>query len=98
MLLKKILILLILVISWTTISAKTFEVRPYEISSKQKQHEIKKTKELKTGLALDVKTNEKSNINYTVAYEGDYMFINDYLEEEKQINNNNIYIGIGYKF
>jgi len=97
-LLKKITLIVILLISITNINADTFDIRPYNIFSEQNLKTTNKKEELKTGLALDIKVNNTSKINYTLAYEGDYMFINNYLEDEKQIKNNNFYIGIGYKF
>ena len=98
MLLKKILIILLLSLSLTTLNAQTYDVKAYEISSEQDIQSIEKEEELKTGMAIDIKDEEASRFNYRVAYEGDYMFMNNYLEEEKQIKNNNYYIGIGYKF
>ena len=92
------LLIILLSMSFTILSAQTFEIKPYEISTEQNLQTTKQDQELKTGMAVDIKTDEESNFNYRVAYEGDYMFMNDYLEEEKQIKNNNIYIGIGYKF
>ena len=92
---KKILI--ILALSFTFLQADIIEVKPYEISSK---HDIQKkeAQEINTGLAIDIKTKDTNKLTYRVAYEGDYMIMNDYLEEEKQIKKENIYIGIGYKF
>ncbi len=98
MLFKNLFITILLLLSFTTLNADTIEVKPYDILSEQKLQKNKKSNNLKAGLAVDIKADEKSNIYYTLAYEGDYMFINDYLEDEKQIKNNNIYIGIGYKF
>jgi len=98
MLFRKLLITLLFFISLTSLNADTFEIRPYKISSEQQLQTIQNTEELKTGLALDIKADKTSKLNYTVAYEGDYMFMNNYLEDERQIKNNNYYIGIGYKF
>jgi len=94
----KNLSIILLSISFTVLNADIFEVRSYEISSEQKIQKSQKNIDLKTGVALDIKANESSGFNYTLAYEGDYMFMNNYLEEERQIKNNNYYIGIGYKF
>jgi len=98
MLFKNLFITILLSLSFTALNADTFKVKLYDISNEQKLPKNKKGKKLKTGLALDIKADKKSNFNYILAYEGDYMFMNDYLEEEKQIKNNNVYLGIGYKF
>jgi len=97
MLFRNLLITILVSISFTMLNADTFEIRPYEISKAKNVKPIP-SKELKTGLALDIKANKASNFNYTIAYEGDYMFMNDYLDDKNQIKNNNYYIGIGYKF
>ena len=90
--------MLLISVSFSALSADTFEIRPNKIATEPSIKTTKNDKKLKTGLAVDIKAYEKSKFNYTVAYEGDYMFVNDYLEEENQIENNNFYIGIGYKF
>ena len=90
-------ILLTLLLSITFLNASSYEVKSFDIASEQNIH-LQKEKELNTGIALDIKANKSDSITFTVAYEGDYMIINDYLEEEKQIINNNYYLGINYKF
>lgn len=97
MLVKNLLIFSIISISFTVLNADTFELRPNEISTPVKV-QTNKTKELKTGIALDIKASDDSKVNLTVAYEGDYMIANKYLDEEDKIVNNNFYIGLGYKF
>jgi len=97
MFLKKSLTILAL-LSMTIMQADIIEVKPYKITSEKNLQTKEENKQLKTGVALDIKAKQSSNFNYTLAYEGDYMFMNNYLKEEKQIKKNNYYIGIGYKF
>ena len=97
MFLKKSLIILLL-LSFTIIHADIIEVKSYKITNEKNIQTKKEDKQLKTGVALDIKVKPSSNFNYTLAYEGDYMFMNNYLKEERQIKKNNYYIGIGYRF
>ncbi len=90
-------ILITLLLSITFLNAGSYEVKPFDIASEQNIH-TNQEKELNTGIALDIKAKQTDSFSYTLAYEGDYMIMNDYLEEEKQIKNSNYYLGINYKF
>jgi len=90
-------ILITLLLSITFLNANSYEIKSFDIAIEQNIH-LQKEKELNTGIALDIKADKSDSLTFTMAYEGDYMIINEYLEEEKQIKNSNYYLGINYKF
>jgi hypothetical protein len=85
---------------FTFLHAQNYELKPYTIqdTSKLSVSEPHKKKMLNKGLAVDIKPDNKSRVNYTVAYEGDFVIMDEYLQGQNQMKHDNIYVGIGYKF
>ena len=95
----KLLIILLLSISF--LNANQYNLRSNDldpIDYKEINIQKNETEKFNAGVALDITTENSDAITYTIAYDGDYMIANDFLDEDHQIENNNFYIGIGYKF
>lgn len=90
---KKIILSLILLTSLSI--ADTFEIKPYT-TEKNNINEYDNT--FAPGVAIDAYPKEFNGFGFKVAYEGDFMILNDYMPDENKIEENNYYFGVGYKF
>ena len=83
---NKLTIIIILLLNFYILNADdTIKIIPFEPILKQKinYENIIKKDNLNMGMALKIKTNPKSNFDYILAYDGDYMILNHYLKEKK---------------
>jgi hypothetical protein len=97
----KLLIIIILFLNFSILNASdTLKLIPYEPTLEQKINykNVIKKEDLNLGMALQLKTNKKSNFDYILAYDGDYMIFNHYLKEDNQIKQTNYYLKIKYNF
>jgi len=98
---KKLFITLLFL--FTFLQADTYEFSSY--STEDNAYLVKPepiyeedNRNIKAGVALNIRPKVNNKLNIKIAYEGDFMLINNLVDEENKVQNNNYYLGIGYKF
>lgn len=93
---KTIILSIIAFTFFTTLHAEQNKTEDFHIGTANLNYN--KSESLIPGIFLKINPKILDKIGFKVAYQGDYLILNQFIPEENKINETNVYAELSYKF
>ncbi len=93
---KTIILSIITLIFFTTLHAEQNKTEEFCIGTANLNYD--KSESFIPGLSLDIQPKLSDKFGFKIAYQGDYLILNQFVPTENKIEDTNVYAELSYKF